>query len=148
MGKYNSILRGGVTEKIQPMVDNFFIFRVLLATASASWAILLALTLVDATPHLISPTQDLLNLVMPMYSWMILFGIQSMFGFAGLLFSPKSKWFVLFDSMLAALLWLTTTSIMLVGYFVQDHNFPPVWASQITITVFAVWALFRNNYDK
>jgi hypothetical protein len=148
MGKYNSILSSGITEKIHPTVDNFFIFRVVLATASSVWTILIALTMFDATPHLISPTQDLLNLVMPMYSWMILFGIQSIFGFAGLLLNPKSKWFVVFDSLLAALLWTTTTSIMLVGYSIQDHNIPPVWASQITLTVFSVWALISNKYDK
>jgi hypothetical protein len=137
------------TESIEDSVDCFFVFRVMLSTASIIWAILLGISLIESDhSHLISPTQDLLNLIMPPVSWMILYAIQGVFGFTGLKVHPKNKWFTFFDSMLAALLWSVTTAVMIVGYTLQDRNLPPVWASQLTMTIFAVWALLRNNYGK
>jgi hypothetical protein len=137
------------TENNENSVDCFFVFRVMLSTASIIWAILLGISLIESDhSHLISPTQDLLNLIMPPVSWMILYAIQGVFGFTGLKVHPKNKWFTFFDSMLAALLWSVTTAVMIVGYTLQDRNLPPVWASQLTMTIFAVWALMRNNYGK
>jgi hypothetical protein len=130
-------------------VDEFFMFRVMLCIASLIWAALIGIALIpNDNFHLISPAQDLLASVMPSHMWLLLFLIQGVFGFVGLVTATKNKWFVVFDSLLAALLWTTTTSIIMVAYFLLDHNWPPIWSAQITMTIFSVWSLFRNNYGK
>jgi hypothetical protein len=128
--------------------EQFLLFRLMLAVAAMSWAGLLCESLLDNGLVSISPTQDLLNSVMPAAVWMVLHTVQGIFGIVGVLTNPRSRAFVVFDSMLAALLWSVTSSVMVVGYLYQGRDLPPVWSAQLTMTVVAVWALFRNKYGR
>jgi hypothetical protein len=128
--------------------EQFLLFRLLLACSSLTWAVLLVESIIDNSLVASSPTQNLLNSVMPAAVWMLLHTVQGVFGITGVLVNPRSKLFVIFDSMLAAILWSVTSSVMVVGYLIYGRDLPPVWAAQLTMTMLAVWALFRNKYGR
>jgi hypothetical protein len=145
MPPYISLIKNNINYALNS--DEFFSFRLVLSLTSILWAIFLGWTLVpDDGFTLVSPTQVVLNSVMDAHWWMVLFAVQGTFGITGVLLKAKSKMFIIFDSLLGALLWNITTSIMVVSFLHDNHNIPPIWAPQIVMSLFSIWALIRNNY--
>jgi hypothetical protein len=127
--------------------DEFFSFRLLLAITSIIYAVLIGWTLITSDSYtLLSPTQDLLNGVMDPHWWMLTYAVHGVFGLTGVLLKARNKIFIIFDSLLGALLWNITSSLMISGFLSEHHNLPPVWAAQIVISIFSIWALIRNKY--
>jgi hypothetical protein len=122
--------------------------RFMLSIMSLSWALFLTLTIIHDGKAMVSPTQELLNSVVPAIWWVILHSIQGTFGIAGTLMGVRSRLFAIFDSFLAALLWSCSTSVMMVGYLSLGHDIPPVWSAQIVMTVFAIWSLIGTRYGR
>jgi len=137
-------------KNLKIMLDDgsLHLIRMMIATSSTLWAILLLWSIFPTDNFLlVSPTQELLNSIIPAGAWIFAYAVQATVAIVGLLLNAKGKFFVLFDSILGALLYSVTTSVMIFSYLDLGRNMPPVWAGQITITIFSLWAVIRNSYE-
>ena len=127
----------------------FLLVRLILSITSIVWALLLfEATVLHNHLALVSLSNDLLNSIVPAWARMSAHFVQGIFGIVGIVLNARGKLFIIFDSLLAALLWSITSSLMIVGYLDTGHEIPPIFAAQITMAVFAIWAMFKHTYNR
>ncbi len=125
-------------------------FRLIVSTSSLLWVMLTiwaAATSLDSLT-LVSPTQDFMAKVMPIYLWELAFLVQGIVGLTSLLLGVRNELVAIFDRLLGAIVWNATSAVLIVGYLYTGRHIPPIWAPHLIVSAIAFLLLVSAKHDE
>jgi hypothetical protein len=123
--------------------------RLVLSLGSLCWGLMWLHEYMDPQSFFAAhyTTYTLLNMF-PAALWASAYIVHFVSSFAGLLFKCKSKWMILFDNVLGALLWTGSSSLMLFVYWGLAANPPAALLTHMMVSMFSLWLLVRTPYGR
>lgn len=84
----------------------------------------------------------------PAQCWATGYLVHGVASLVGLLLKCQTKWMILFDNALGALLWTGSASMMLFVYWGLHINPPAALLTHMIVSLFSLWLLIRTPYAR